>query len=60
MMDDISNKVTVENKRTDIKTLVSADDVFIRAHNEEETKLNQWDCHKEILTRQSLCVFQET
>jgi hypothetical protein len=39
MMDDISNKVTIENKITDIKTLMSADG-FIRANNEKETKLN--------------------
>jgi hypothetical protein len=40
MMDHISNKVRVENKRTDIKALISAD-VFIRVNNEKETKLNQ-------------------
>jgi hypothetical protein len=50
MMDDISDEVQVKNKRT--KT-ISVDDVFIRANNEKEIKLNQWNCHKDIWTRQS-------
>jgi hypothetical protein len=46
--------IKLENKRTNIKTLISADDVFIRANDEKEIKLNQWNCYKVIWRRLSL------